>query len=210
MSESHLIDLDSIENNSGIFAFRTNDIKVDHRNTTVLVSTITLGCRVDLQEVKDGLYSAELNDDGTAVIIKRPAVEAPFLDFANMGYHSEYRSSQACELTETAHQAAVSRFRKKNEKKVVYEFPDGITCSTKYFSSNRNSGQLKPIFDFIESSVEAPDKYGGHGATKIVNQVQCFIRWKVAIQGTEVVIDEADEVDEDNIAWNSIYEGAVN
>ena len=180
--ETHTLDLDFPECNPYyLVPIRANEITV--LPEMQLVDKITLYLPVpDYRDFIDGKYSAELKRDGTGVIIKMPTFVAFWAKEVKTVHALD--ETEACAKTETIHKQTANDVLSnpnRQTKKVLFEFPEGMTCSNDFFNYHKNQKQngyngLKVNFRQCDAVV-GQDEEG-----KLIHDFN-YIFWKVSING---------------------------
>ena len=169
----------------------------------------------DAGDACEGLFSmAKIHEDGNAIVHYQP-VQAETL-------HNKESVTKLHELSDggpskvdtrhlkNAHGYCIEykNHPKRQWKKVIYRFADGITINNKHFNQGipAESRDLKTVLRLLPKTISAPRS----GQKVKVSLYQPFIFWKVAVTGAERVTKEDEGVTDISDAFGFLgFEGAT-
>jgi len=197
--EEYVFDLDRPENNANsIFAVRGKDVVVDDIS---VMDTITIYKPIfdprDRAKVEVSLLS-----DGSGIEMKEPTVPTFFFTQVEDMYELD-SDEERCASTILAHSVAATAIKNqvhRQSKRVVIEFPDGITCNKDFFNEAGDGLKLKKRFRMLE--VELCKDAAGNPVTTHLT----FMYWKVAVDGEEKKLGpDKNKPDDDDDLKNALH-----
>lgn len=176
--EEYVFDLDRPENNANsIFAVRGKDVVVDDIS---VMDTITIYKPIfdprDRAKVEVSLLS-----DGSGIEMKEPTVPTFFFTQVEDMYELD-SDEERCASTILAHSVAATAIKNqvhRQSKRVVIEFPDGITCNKDFFNEAGDGLKLKKRFapnarsGTLQGCSREPCDYSSH-----VHVLESGRRWR--------------------------------
>lgn len=143
----------------------------------------------DIRDALDNQIKASLLSDGTGIMYTEPKATTYLSKDIVKIHRMENQTDNDREPLHRAHRVAANNIKKdssRQQKKVLLQFPDGITCSVGHFSRNQKNPQLKNNKRMM--NVNENDTDPG-------TAVQ-FVFWQMVIDGAPRNLDSSDESDD--------------
>jgi hypothetical protein len=180
-----LINIDRPEQNNGMLVIRGDNIKVEDDKEVVDALTFIY----PLTDPNDLLYlKPVLLRDGSGIALEEPTITEYFWKRTAMIHDQE--TDMACDKTETEHRinsAALKKVQSRKTRKVLLEFPEGLTCKADHFSNKPSKLKVH----YRELSVPIRERAAN------IRVVQ-YAWWKVAISGRERTVETGGSWDDED------------
>jgi hypothetical protein len=199
----YVLDLRHPENNHGeIFAIVGKEVQVGEKGNEEIVDKMVIMLPIpDFHDYKEKKYKASLLSDRSGVIITKPTVPNFLIQAVPTIYKLE--GEAACSAMMRAHQIAavsIQEMESKQTRQVVYKFPEGMTCNTRFFNDKEGELKLANTYRMLRVIIRAKS-----GTKEEVSQLCQMVRWEMAIDGQTRRLLTKKSDDEDDILDSAMH-----